>query len=158
TGSFKARGAANRLVALTAAERQRDVVAASAGNHTQGVARAAEALGISALVVMPANAALAKVQATRGYGAKLVLEGDGFAAAAAKAEAIAAETGRVFISAYDDEAIIAGQGTLGLEIADQCPQAQLVVIPVGGGGLIGGAALALKSVLPAVRIAGVQAA
>src|SRR5207248_1512414 len=93
TGSFKARGAANRLAALSADERQRGVVAASAGNHAQGVALAAQVLGISALVVMPANAALAKVQATRGYGAELVLEGASFAAAAAKAEAIAAETG-----------------------------------------------------------------
>jgi threonine dehydratase len=158
TGSFKARGAANRLAVLTPAERQRGVVAASAGNHAQGVALAAQALGISALVVMPANAALAKVQATRGYGAEVVLEGDGFADAAAKAQVIAAETGRVFISAYDDEAVIAGQGTLGLELAGQCPQARLVVVPVGGGGLIGGAALALKSALPDVCVFGVQAA
>src|SRR5439155_15977652 len=112
------------------------------------------AFGINALVVMPETAALAKVQATRGYGAEVRLIGADFGGAVDAAQEIAAQTGRIFISAFDDEAIIAGQGTLGLEIAEDCPQAKLVLVPVGGGGLIGGAALALKAAITAVCLNG----
>jgi len=158
TGSFKVRGAANRLAALTPAERSRGVVAASAGNHAQGVAVAAGALGISATVVMPEGAALAKVQATLGYGAKVVFHGADFGEAEVRARAIAREEGRVLVPAFDDPAVIAGQGTLGLEIAEECASARLVLVPVGGGGLIAGVALALKASLPDVEVIGVQTA
>jgi threonine dehydratase len=158
TGSFKIRGAANKLASLTAAERARGVVAASAGNHAQGVAVAARQLGVKATVLMPEHATLAKVQATRAYGAEVILDGDDFAAAMVRAQTLAKERDLVFIPAYDDEQVIAGQGTIGLEIADECPEAGLVVVPVGGGGLITGVALALKSLRPGIRVAGVQAA
>jgi len=158
TGSFKVRGAANRIARLTAAERARGVVAASAGNHAQGVAVGARAAGISAKVVMPKNATLAKVEATRAYGGEVVLDGDDFSEAQARALEISKTEGRIVIPAFDDEAIIAGQGTIGLELAQQCPEAGLVLVPVGGGGLIAGVATALKALAPTVRVLGVQAA
>src|SRR5919106_3345760 len=140
TGSFKVRGAANRLAALTAAERGRGVIAASAGNHAQGVAVAARRLGVKATVVMPERAALAKVQAARRYGAQVILHGEDFDDAIRFATARALELNMVFIPAFDDERVIAGQGTLGIEIVEDCPEVESVIVPVGGGGLIAGVA------------------
>jgi threonine dehydratase len=157
-GSFKVRGATNRLAALSAEERQRGVIAASVGNHAQGVAVAARAVGTPATVVMPEHAALAKVEATRGYGARVILHGAGLGEAVAKAKELAEREGLLFVPGFDDELVIAGQGTLGLEIAEECPEAALAIVPVGGGGLIAGVALALKTLLPDIRVVGVQAA
>jgi threonine dehydratase len=156
-GSFKVRGAYLRIARLGAAERARGVVAASAGNHAQGVALAAAALGATATVVMPAAAALPKVAATRSYGAEVVLYGATVEDALARAQELAAETGSVFIHPFDHPDVIAGQGTVGLEIAEQCPQVRTVVVPVGGGGLAAGIAIAASAVLPAARVVGVQA-
>jgi threonine dehydratase len=158
TGSFKVRGAANRIAKLTPEERRRGVVTASAGNHAQGVAIAARAAGVSAKVVMPRNATLAKLQATRGYGAEVLLDGEDFAGAEAAAMEIAATERRVMVPAFDDEAVVAGQGSVGLELAEQCGAAELVLVPVGGGGLIAGIAVALKALMPGVRVVGVQSA
>jgi threonine dehydratase len=135
TGSFKVRGAYNRIARLTDAERARGVVAASAGNHAQGVAFAAGLLGCTATVVMPQGAPLPKVQATRGYGAQVILHGHNVEDALREALVLAERTGAVFIHPYDHPDIVAGQGTLGLEVFEQCPQVRTVVIPVGGGGL-----------------------
>jgi threonine dehydratase len=156
-GSFKVRGAYVRIARLSPSERARGVVAASAGNHAQGVALAAEWLGTRATVVMPAAAPLPKVAATRGYGAEVVLHGASVEEALARAREIAENTGSVFIHPFDHPDVIAGQGSVGLEIAEQCPQARTVVVPVGGGGLISGVAVALSSALPRARIVGVQA-
>ncbi|MGB6456625.1 MAG: pyridoxal-phosphate dependent enzyme, partial [Streptosporangiaceae bacterium] len=133
------------------------VVAASAGNHAQGVALAAAALGARATVVMPAAAALPKVAATRSYGADVVLHGASVEDALARAREVAAETGSVLIHPFDHPDVIAGQGTVGLEIAEQCPQARTIVVPVGGGGLAAGIAIAASVVLPAAQLVGVQA-
>ncbi len=157
TGSFKTRGAAACVAKLTPGERARGVVTASAGNHAQGVAVAARAAGVPVTVVMPRNATLAKVQATRAYGASVILHGDSFAEAQLKAEELARDEGRVLLPAFDDEAIIAGQGSVGLEIAEQCPEAGLVLVPVGGGGLIAGVAVAVKALMPSASVVGVQA-
>jgi threonine dehydratase len=158
TGSFKVRGAGNRIALLGEEERARGVVAASAGNHAQGVAVAASAARVEATIVMPTGAALAKVEATRSYGADVILFGNDYAEAAAYAQEIADRpSGPVVIHAFDDEAVIAGQGTLGLEILDDLPEADCVVIPVGGGGLAAGTALAIKSRRPQTRVYGVQA-
>ena len=156
TGSFKVRGAANALALLSAEERSAGVVAASAGNHAQGVALAARAFGLRATVFMPASAAIPKIAATRGYDAEVILEGADLGEAVDAALAHAAKTGARFIHPYDDPAIIAGQGTLGLEIVDQMPDVDTVVFPIGGGGLIAGASLAIKSALPSARIVGVH--
>jgi threonine dehydratase len=155
TGSFKIRGAFNRLSQMTPEERARGVVASSAGNHAQGVALAATMLGIPSRIYMPMDAPLAKQLATKQYGAEIVLEGDSFddAQAAAKRDA----NGRTFISAFDDEAVVAGQGTLGLELLDDLPDVETVVVPLGGGGLLSGVATAIKAVRPETRIVGVQA-
>jgi threonine dehydratase len=158
TGSFKVRGAANRLAALTAAERGRGVIAASAGNHAQGVAVAARRLGVKATVVMPERAALAKVQAARRYGAQVILHGEDFDDAIRFATARALELNMVFIPAFDDERVIAGQGTLGIEIVEDCPEVESVIVPVGGGGLIAGVATAVKAMRPQASVIGVQAA
>jgi threonine dehydratase len=157
TGSFKIRGSYNRISALSAEERARGVVAASAGNHAQGVALAARTLGVEATIFMPVDASMAKVQATVGYGAKIALQGTTFDDAQAAARERAASTGATFISAFDDERIIAGQGTVGLELAEQVPDVDVVVVPCGGGGLLAGSALALTALLPGVRVVGVQA-
>ncbi|MBV9093203.1 MAG: threonine ammonia-lyase [Streptosporangiaceae bacterium] len=157
TGSFKARGAYFRIARLSDAERARGVVAASAGNHAQGVAFAAGLLGAAATVIMPEGAPLPKVQATRGYGAHVILHGNSIEDALAEALAYAERTGAVFIHPYDHPDIVAGQGTLGLEIAEQCPQVRTVVVPVGGGGLAAGIAVALSDVRPVVSLVGVQA-
>jgi threonine dehydratase len=158
TGSFKLRGAANKLASLTPAERHRGVIAASAGNHAQGVALAARALGIAATVLMPEHVTLAKLQATRSYGAEVVLAGTDFGEAYEIAERTAKERDLVFVPAYDDELIIAGQGTVGLEIVDDLPEVEFVLVPVGGGGLIAGVATAVKALRPETVVIGVQAA
>ena len=158
TGSFKLRGAYNRLRALSTEELSRGVVAASAGNHAQGVALAARLVGTSAVVVMPRVASMAKVAATERLGATVVLAGDDFDAARAHAEALAAESGRLLVPAFDDPHVVAGQGTVALEMLDARPDLDLLVVPVGGGGLIAGVAVAAKGRNPRTRVVGVQAA
>jgi threonine dehydratase len=156
-GSFKERGACNRLLQLSAAERHRGVIAASAGNHALGVAYHARALGIPATIVMPRTSPLVKVTETRALGATVAQVGDGYDAAFAAATRIAVERDLVMVHAFDDAAVIAGQGTLGLEILDQVPAVDAILVAVGGGGLIAGVATAVKSVRPSVRVIGVQA-
>ena len=157
TGSFKIRGAYNKICTLDEASRQKGVIAASAGNHAQGVAYAAARAGITALVVMPENAPVAKVTATQGYGARVVLAGEDYDRAFAHALALQKETGAVFIHSFDDPEIIAGQGTLALELLAGLPDLDAVVVPVGGGGLIAGIVLAAKALRPAAKVFGVQA-
>ncbi|HEY2551827.1 MAG TPA: threonine ammonia-lyase [Streptosporangiaceae bacterium] len=157
TGSFKVRGAYLRISRLSAAERAAGVVAASAGNHAQGVALAAQMLGISATVVMPEGAPLPKVAATRSHGAEVILHGAAVEDALALARQLAAERGSVFIHPFEHADVIAGQGTVGLEIAEQCPQVRTVAVEVGGGGLAAGVAIAIKGACPAARVVGVQA-
>ena len=158
TGSFKLRGAYLRIARLTDAERARGVVAASAGNHAQGVALAAALLDTKATVFMPEGAPLPKIQATRDYGADVVLQGASVEDALAAAEEHAGRTGSVLIHPFEHPDIVTGQGTLGFEIIEQCPQVRTVVVPVGGGGLAAGVAVAVKSLDPAVQIVGAQAA
>jgi len=158
TGSFKIRGAYNKIATLTAAERARGVIAASAGNHAQGVACAAKMLGIPCMIVMPAAASLSKIEATRGYGADVTLVGDSFDDAYAYARDVAAANGSVFIHAFDDELIMAGQGTVGLELMEQEPQLDAILVPIGGGGLISGLAAAVKAIRPQTQVIGVEAA
>jgi threonine dehydratase len=158
TGSFKVRGAYLRIARLTDEERARGVVAASAGNHAQGVAYAASLLDTASTVFMPEGAPLPKIQATRDYGAEVVLHGSSVEDALAGAEEYAAKTGSVLIHPFEHPDIITGQGTLGFEIIEQCPQVRTVVIPVGGGGLAAGVTVAVKSLDPAVQVIGVQAA
>ena len=158
TGSFKARGAYLRISRLTDAERSRGVVAASAGNHAQGVAFAAALLGAKATVVMPEGAPLPKIAATRSYGAEIILHGARVEDVLARARELADEQGSVFIHPFEHPDIIAGQGTAGLEIVEQCPQVRTIVVPVGGGGLAAGIAIAAKGTDPAIRVIGVQAA
>lgn len=157
TGSFKIRGASNRLAALTADERTRGVITASAGNHAQGLAVAARSHGVRATIVMPRIAPLAKVEATRDYGAEVVLHGESYDEARIEAERLAAERGLLMVHAFNDPLIVAGQGTLGLEIIEDVPEVDTVIVPIGGGGLIGGVATAIKVVAPRVRVIGVQA-
>ncbi|MGH3152772.1 MAG: threonine ammonia-lyase [Streptosporangiaceae bacterium] len=157
TGSFKVRGAYTRIARLSDAERARGVVAASAGNHAQGVAFAAGLLGCEAAVFMPQGAPLPKVQATRGYGADVMLTGTCVEDALIAALAYAEQTGAMFIHPYDHPDVVTGQGTLGFEIVEQCPQVRTVVVPVGGGGLAAGVAVAIKSLDPAIGLVGVQA-
>lgn len=157
TGSFKARGASNKLLLLDEASRRKGIVAASAGNHAQGVAYAASRLGIDACIVMPKSTPLVKVSATRGYGARVELTGLGYDDAFERALEIAGNEGRVLVHPFDDEAVIAGQGTVGLEILEQVPDLEAVVVPVGGGGLLGGIACAIKSLRPEVAVYGVEA-
>ncbi|MFL5955650.1 MAG: threonine ammonia-lyase [Gaiellaceae bacterium] len=157
TGSFKVRGAVNKVATLGEAERAAGVIAASAGNHGQAVAYAARELGISATVFMPQDAPMTKVEATRSYGADTVLAGTGFDEALVEALERARRTGATFVHAFEDEAVIAGQGTIGLELADELPEAETFVLPVGGGGLASGIAIALRALRPGVRIVGVQA-
>jgi threonine dehydratase len=157
TGSFKVRGAVNKLSALDERERQAGVIAASAGNHGQAVAWAARQLGIGATVYMPQDAPMAKVDATRNYGATVVLAGAGFDEALELAKSEAARTGATFVHAFEDPLVIAGQGTIGLELADQVPEAETFLLPVGGGGLAAGIAIALRGLQPGARLVGVQA-
>jgi threonine dehydratase len=157
TGSFKVRGAYNKMRLLSADDKARGVVAASAGNHAQGVAYGAGIVGIRATIVMPEIAPLAKIIATRGYGAEVVLSGGVYDAASEKAKELATTTGQVLIPAFDDPAVIAGQGTVGLEIIRELEGATSIVVPVGGGGLIAGIAVAVKELAPHVKVYGVQA-
>jgi len=157
TGSFKVRGAYTRIARLSDAERSRGVVAASAGNHAQGVAFAAGLLGTSATVVMPERAPLPKVAATRGYGATVILHGTTVEDALDEALRFAEQTGAVFIHPFDHADIVAGQGTLGFEIIEQCPGVRTVVVPVGGGGLAAGITVAVRSLDPGISVVGVQA-
>ncbi len=157
TGSFKMRGAYVRIARLSDADRARGVVAASAGNHAQGVALAASMLGTTATVVMPERAPLPKIQATKAYGADVTLHGASVEDALEEALRIAERTGAVFIHPYDHPDIVAGQGTLGFEIIEQCQQVKTILVPVGGGGLAAGIAVAVQSLDPLVSIVGVQA-
>ena len=157
TGSFKIRGASNKLAALTEGGRKDPVVASSAGNHAQGVAYAAKMFGVPATIVMPKAASIAKVQATQGYGAKVVLEGSCYDDAYAAAMRICQEEGATFLHPYNDADVIAGQGTLGLEILSDLPYVDAIVVPAGGGGLLAGVASAVKLINPRVQVFGVQA-
>jgi threonine dehydratase len=158
TGSFKVRGAYTRIARLSDAERARGVVAASAGNHAQGVAFAAGLLGASATVVMPERAPLPKVEATRAYGASVILHGSSVEDALAEALLFAERTGAVFIHPFDHPDIVAGQGTIGFEIIEQCPGVRTILVPAGGGGITAGITVAVQSLDPDVRVIGVQAA
>jgi threonine dehydratase len=157
TGSFKIRGAINKLSSLTREERRRGVIAASAGNHAQGVASAAQQLGIQATILMPEATPITKVEATTFAGAEVILQGETFDDAMRVARSLAAERGLTMIHPFDDPAVIAGQGTVGLEMLQQLPELGTVVVPVGGGGLISGIAVALKSLRPSLRVIGVEA-
>ncbi len=157
TGSFKERGAANLLLQLEPAERARGVAAASAGNHGLAVAFHAARLGVSAVIVMPEWAPLIKVTSARRHGAEVILFGANYDEAYGRARQLAIERGLVFVHPFDDERVIAGQGTLGLELLEQCPDMDAVVVPIGGGGLVGGVGLAIKTARPEVRVIGVQA-
>jgi threonine dehydratase len=156
-GSFKIRGAYVRLARLSPEERSRGVVAASAGNHAQGVALASSLLGISTTVYMPVGASLPKVTATRAYGAEVILEGHTIEDSLAAARAFADATGAVLIHPFDHADVVRGQGTVALEVLDQCPDVKTVVVCLGGGGLLAGMALALKARRPDIRVVGVQA-
>jgi threonine dehydratase len=155
-GSFKLRGAFNKVAQLSASERACGVITYSSGNHAQGVAYAARALGVKAVIVMPSNAPQVKVRATRALGAEIVTVGPGSAERKAKAEELAAEFGYIVIPPYDDRDIIAGQGSCGLEIVADRPEVGLVLAPVGGGGLLSGVAAAVKLTAPGVRVIGVE--
>ena len=158
TGSFKIRGATNRIATLSEPEQAAGVVTASAGNHAQGVALAATRIGVDSVVVMPEHAPIAKVNATRGYGATVRLYGADYQEAQARAHEIEHDDGRTYVHAFDDEAVMAGQGTIGLEIVEDLPTVETVVVPIGGGGLISGIATAVTEQKPDTRIIGVQAA
>jgi len=156
TSSFKERGAFNKLTQLTADERRVGVIAMSAGNHAQGVARHAQRLGIPATIVMPRFTPQVKIQHTRDFGAHVILEGDSLADAGAHARALTEREGYAFVHPYDDPAIIAGQGTCGLEMLEDAPEIDLLVIPVGGGGLIAGCAIGAQGLKPGVEVVGVE--
>jgi threonine dehydratase len=157
-GSFKIRGAYNKINHMSDEERKRGVIAASAGNHAQGVALAARLYGVPATIVMPEFAPLTKVVNTRGYGAEVVLHGASYDDASAKAHELMAERGMTYVHAFDDPLVIAGQGTIGLEVLAALPELTTMVVPIGGGGLISGIAIAVKALKPAVKIIGVQSA
>jgi threonine dehydratase len=158
TASFKERGARNRLAQLTAEERQRGVVAASAGNHASALAYHGQQLGVPVTIVMPQGTPFVKVEKTRRFGAEVVIEGASFDEAAAHAHALRDQHGYVFVSAFDDLAIVAGQGTCGLEMLEQAPELDVLLVPIGGGGLIAGMAVAAKALKPEVQVIGVEAA
>src|SRR4029079_12381006 len=158
SGSFKIRGAYNTISRLAPEERARGVIAHSAGNHAQGVALAAKLLGIPATIVMPERAPLTKVAATRRLGAEVILHGASFDDAGAHARALQQERGCTYVHAFNDERVIAGQGTLGLEIVEALSDLDVLVVPIGGGGLISGIAIAVKALMQDVRIIGAQAA
>ncbi|ENE9977865.1 pyridoxal-phosphate dependent enzyme, partial [Salmonella enterica subsp. enterica serovar Braenderup] len=157
TGSFKIRGAFNKLSSLTEAEKRKGVVACSAGNHAQGVSLSCAMLGIDGKVVMPKGAPKSKVAATCDYSAEVVLHGDNFNDTIAKVSEIVETEGRIFIPPYDDPKVIAGQGTIGLEIMEDLYDVDNVIVPIGGGGLIAGIAIAIKSINPTIKVIGVQA-
>ncbi len=157
TGSFKVRGATNKVMLLPTEVRERGLIAASAGNHAQGFALAARLVGVSAIVVMPVNTALVKIRRTEGYGARVILHGANYDQAQEHALELAREEGRTLVHPFDDFDVIAGQGTVGLEILDQIPDMDTVVVPVGGGGLLAGIAMTVKALRPEVRVIGAQA-
>jgi len=157
TGSFKLRGATYKISKLTEAEKAAGVIAASAGNHAQGVALSATNMGVKSVICMPAGAPLAKVEATKGYGAEVVLVPGAFDDAAAKAVELQKEFGYTFAHPYNDDYVMAGQGTIGLEIMEQAPDADCVIIPIGGGGIAAGIAYAIKNIKPECTVIGVQA-
>ncbi|MCU5499361.1 bifunctional threonine ammonia-lyase/L-serine ammonia-lyase TdcB [Bacillus wiedmannii] len=157
TGSFKFRGAFNKISQLTNEEKERGVIACSAGNHAQGVALSSHLLKIKSKIVMPISAPQAKVDATRGYGSEVILYGDTFDDAKAKCEEIIKETGETYLHPYDDVEVMAGQGTIGLDILDDMWDVDTVIVPIGGGGIISGITVALKSFNPSINIIGVQA-
>jgi len=156
TGSFKERGALNKIATLTAEQARRGVVAASAGNHAQGVAYHATERGMRSVIVMPLTTPLVKVTATRGFGAEVVLHGGNYDEACAEATRLCEAEGMTFIHPFDDPLVIAGQGTIGLELMEQIEDLEAVVVPIGGGGLIGGIACAVKESNPKIRVIGVQ--
>jgi threonine dehydratase len=158
TGSFKIRGAFNKIAGLGDEVGRTGVVAASAGNHGQAVAWAAREVGVPAMVFVPEDAPMAKVEAARSYGARVEMRGERFEESLSAAQAYVEETGAAFVHPFEDEAVIAGQGTLGLELAEQLPDLETVVVPIGGGGLCSGIALALDAVRPKLEVVGVQAA
>ena len=156
TGSFKIRGAYNRIAKLTEDEKSRGVIAASAGNHAQGVAFGAQKLGIKAIIVMPKHTPLIKVEATKKYGAEVILHGDVYDDAYNKAKELQAEYGYTFVHPFDDEDVIEGQGTIALEVLEELPDAEIILVPIGGGGLISGVAAAAKMKNPQIKIVGVE--
>jgi threonine dehydratase len=156
TGSYKIRGPLNKFPQLSDDQRQRGVICSSAGNHAQGVALAARIHGMQAVVVMAKNATPSKIAATKGYGAEVVLHGTIWDEANERAKELVRERGLTYIHPFDDLQLIAGQGTVGLEIMEDCPDADVIVVPIGGGGLISGVALGAKSVNPKVKIVGVE--
>lgn len=158
TGSFKLRGSGFKIAMLSDEEKARGVIACSAGNHAQGVALAASKYGIKSLICLPDSAPISKVEATKGYGAEVCLVEGCYDDAYAKALELRDEFGYTFVHPFDDENVIAGQGTIGLEIANELPEADAVIVPIGGGGLISGVAYALKSIRPQIKVYGVQAA
>ena len=158
TGAFKLRGAYNKIRSLTPEEAERGVIACSAGNHAQGIALSASKLGIQSVICMPAGAPISKVEATKAYGAQVVLVPGVYDDAAREAERLQREKGYTFAHPFNDPLVIAGQGTIGLEILEQLPEVEQVVVPIGGGGLISGVAYAIKQKKPSCRIVGVQAA
>jgi len=158
TGAFKERGALNKLLTLSTTERERGVIAASAGNHAQGLAYHAGRCGIHALICMPLTTPLTKVSATKSYGAEVILHGANYDDACEEAARLGQQQNLIFVHPFDDDAVIAGQGTLGLELLQQYPQMEVVVVPIGGGGLIGGVGCAIKESNPKVRVVGVQTA
>jgi len=158
TNSFKDRGAFIKLASLSEAERARGVIAMSAGNHAQAVAYHAGRLGIRATIVMPETTPFVKIEATRAHGAEVVLEGEGVSEAQARAQDLARQRGLIFVHPYDDEHIIAGQGTIALEMLDEVPELDVLVVPIGGGGLIAGNAIAARAARPALAVIGVEAA
>ena len=158
TGSFKTRGAVNKLASLGETERAAGVVAASAGNHAQAVAWAAREAGVRATIFVPQDAPMAKVEATRSYGANVEMGGEALEEAIATARRYVEETGATFVHPYEDDVVVAGQGTIGLELAEQVPQAETVLVPIGGGGLAAGIATALKAVKPETKVIGLRAA
>jgi len=157
TGSFKIRGATNKIALLSSGEKAKGVVAASAGNHAQGVAYAAEQAGIKATIVMPRTTSLAKLEAMRHYSADVVLEGQAYDEAAEHAHSIQRETGATFVHAFDDADVIAGQGTIAIDIIEQWPEVDTIVAAIGGGGLVSGIATAAKGIKPGIKIVGVEA-
>lgn len=156
TGSFKVRGAFNKIAHLSDEEKRNGVIASSAGNHAQGVAMAATSYKIKSTIVMPKHAPLSKISATKSYGAEVVLHGEIYDEAYEKAKEIQRETGATFVHPFNDPYVIAGQGTIGLEIMEDLPDVDMIVVPIGGGGLISGIAIAVKSINPNVKIIGVQ--
>ena len=157
TGSFKLRGAYNRIATLSAEERARGVITYSSGNHAQGVAWGSRKLGVKATIVMPKSAPIVKIQNTRSLGAEILLEGDTYDESYKAALEIAKKTGKTLIHAFEDEAVVCGQGTCGLEIMDQLPDADVIVGSIGGGGLMGGVASAAKAIRPGIQVIGCQA-